>query len=114
MLTSPEDQASQGASSSDARIKPTSQPQKIIEDSIDVRNKDLVNMWINILIIRDNSLTPVEDLVESTFREELFPGEDLASIRVHVSSQLSQNWELFDVRIEHGVKYVRLWKLIHQ
>ena len=118
-LLTDEDQASEGGSSRDEGTEPVSILQEAIAlqeataDSIDVRNRDLVNMWITILIVRDNDFTPVEDLIESTLAEGSFPGEGPASVRTHVSSQLSQNWELFDVKIRHEMKYVRLWPHVY-
>ena len=71
-------------------------------------------MWISFLVSHDNAFTPVEQLVKSAFTQDLLTGEDLARTRVHVSSQLSENWEVFGVKSERGVKYVRLRKHVRR
>ena len=58
------------------------EPQEAIRDTIDERNKGLVDAWTSLLVNYDNSFTPVEVLVQNTFDNDLFIGENLSLIHI--------------------------------
>ena len=109
--------AASTASASSTRFVPVKaklEPEEAILDTIDERNKGLVDAWTSLLVNYDNSFTPIEELVQSTFNNDLFIGEDLNSTRDHVLSTLAKNWEVFFTHTySEGTQVVRLKKGIY-
>ena len=96
------------------KTEPKAEPREMIADSIDERNKLLTEMWTSVLVNDGNTSIPVEDLVHVAYKDDIFTGESLELTRSHVTSQLSQNWELFDVRTKRGTKYVRVKESVYR
>ena len=77
------------------KIEPKIEPQEAALDSIDERNKGIVDLWVAHFVQHNNSYTTVEELAQGAYKADLFTGESIDSVRNHCLSVIVMNWEMF-------------------
>ena len=90
------------------KIEPKIEPQEAALDSIDERNKGIVDLWVAHFVQHNNTYTTVELMAQELFAEKVFAGEDIANVRKLSLSFILKNWEIFVLHRRKAVSYTHL------